>query len=79
MTDEIRPIPNTTFAIRDSVARRLDGLDFKTVAFVAHGDLNGDIKTSVMVHIGGGWSFAGYLDKPRHSSLEGGAELIFAK
>lgn len=75
--DEVRPIPNTNFSIRDSVNKRLEGLDFNKVAFVAHGDLNGDIKTSVMIHLGAGWSFAGFLDKPFHKPLEGGAEVIF--
>lgn len=73
----VRPLQLYSDSIRASVDRILGALPPEsTVAFVAHADFN-RASTAVLVKINDQWSFAGYLDKPYHGPLEGGATLTF--
>lgn len=76
-TPETRPLPILDQTIRAAVERELGTVQPDSrVAFVALADLRG-ARTAVLVRIGAGWSFSGYLDKPYHGTLEGGASLRF--
>jgi len=74
----IRPLPTDDISIQKSVNKLLSGLDYAKVAFIAGADLN-SAKIAVMVNLGSGFSFAGFLDKPYHGQLSGGAQLVFVK
>jgi len=74
---EVRPIP-VTASIQGSVDRMLRQIDYKTIALVANVDLD-SARVAVMINLGAGWSFSGYLDKPYTGPLEGGAQVIFSR
>lgn len=66
-------------SIHEAVARALaDVPPEHVVAFVAHADIE-RARIAVMVRTSVGWTFEGYLDKPYHGTLEGGAELRFSR
>ena len=50
----------------------------KTVAFVAHADLD-SVRVAMMVRLDGGWSFAGYVDKEYSGDLTAGVEVRFSR
>lgn len=84
MADEIRPSPFSSAAINAALDAQLAKVEpGKTVAFVATAEkADGGLqhRMAVMVNLGGGWSFGGFLaGDVKRPLATAGAEVRFSR